>query len=106
KERNLPVAARRCREQLVLSHRPIIRLPISRPIIRLPTGNSTSAGRAVTFLALAAGTILWNASDVYLFTDGWHSDAFRRMVGLGIIVEGVLTAFGVAIQQPGQGRSS
>lgn len=49
------------------------------------------------FLALAAGTILWNASDVYLFTDGWHSAAFRRMVGLGIIVEGVLAAFGAAL---------
>jgi hypothetical protein len=49
------------------------------------------------FLAMVAGTILWNASDVYLFTDGWHSAAFRRMVGLGIIVEGVLTAFGAAL---------
>jgi hypothetical protein len=50
-----------------------------------------------TFLALAAATILWNAPGVYLFTDGWHSDAFRRMVGLAIIVEGALTAFGAAL---------
>ena len=50
-----------------------------------------------TFLGLAAGTILWNAPDLYLFTDGWHSDAFRRMVGLAIIVEGGVIAFGAAL---------
>lgn len=50
-----------------------------------------------TFLGLAAGTILCNAPDLYLFTDSWHSAALTRMVGLGIIVEGVLAAFGSAL---------
>jgi hypothetical protein len=50
-----------------------------------------------TFLGLAAGTILWNAPDLYLFTDSWHSAALTRMVGLGVIVEGVLTALGAAL---------
>jgi hypothetical protein len=26
-----------------------------------------------TFLGLAAGTILWNIPDLYLFRDSWHS---------------------------------
>ena len=50
-----------------------------------------------TVLGLAAGTILWNAPELYLFTDSWHSAALTRMVGLGIVVEGVLTAFGAAL---------
>jgi hypothetical protein len=50
-----------------------------------------------TFLGLAAETILWTAPDLYLFTDSWHSAALTRMVGLGIIVEGVLTALGAAL---------
>jgi hypothetical protein len=48
-------------------------------------------------LGLAAGAILWNAPELYLFTDSWHSAALTRMVGLGIVVEGVLTAFGAAL---------
>jgi hypothetical protein len=50
-----------------------------------------------TFLGLAAGTILWNAPDLYLFTDSWHSAALTRMVGLAILVEGTLAAFGAAL---------
>jgi hypothetical protein len=50
-----------------------------------------------TLLGLAAGTILWNAPDQYLFTDSWHSAVLTRMVGLGIIVEGVLAALGAAL---------
>jgi hypothetical protein len=50
-----------------------------------------------TFLGLAAGTILWNAPDLFLFTDSWHSAALTRMVGLGVIVEGVLTALAAAL---------
>jgi len=49
------------------------------------------------FLGLAAGTILWNAPGLYLFTDSWHSAALTRMVGLGIIVEGILAALGAAL---------
>lgn len=48
-------------------------------------------------LGLVAGTILWNAPDLYLFTDAWHSAALTRMVGLAIIAEGVLAAFGAAL---------
>ncbi len=50
-----------------------------------------------SFLGLAAGTILWNAPGLYLFTDSWHSAALTRMVGVGIIVEGALAAFGAAL---------
>ena len=50
-----------------------------------------------TFIGLAAGTILWNAPGLYLFTDSWHSAALTRMVGLGIIVEAALAAFGAAL---------
>jgi hypothetical protein len=49
------------------------------------------------FLGLAAGTILWNAPDLYLFTDSWHLAALTQMVGLAIIVEGALAAFGAAL---------
>jgi hypothetical protein len=48
-------------------------------------------------LALAAGTILWIAPDLYTLEDGWHSAAFTRLVGLGIIVEGALGALGAAL---------
>jgi hypothetical protein len=48
-------------------------------------------------LGLAAGTILWNGPDLYAFADSWHSAAFTRMVGLGIIVEGALAALGAAL---------
>jgi hypothetical protein len=48
-------------------------------------------------LGLAAGTILWIAPDLYTLENGWHSAAFTRMVGLGIIVEGVLAALGAAV---------
>ena len=48
-------------------------------------------------LGLAAGTILWIAPDLYALEDGWHSAAFTRMVGLGILVEGALTALGAAL---------
>ena len=50
-----------------------------------------------TFLALAAGTILWIAPDLYTLEDGWHSAGFTRMVGLAIIVEGALAALGAAL---------
>ncbi len=48
-------------------------------------------------LGLAAGTILWIAPALYTLEDGWHSAAFTRMVGLGIIVEGALAALGAAL---------
>jgi len=48
-------------------------------------------------LGLAAETILWNGPDLYTFTDGWHSAAFTRIVGVGVIVEGALSALGAAL---------
>jgi hypothetical protein len=48
-------------------------------------------------LGLAAGTILWIAPNLYTFEDGWHSAAFTRIIGLGIIVEGALAALGAAL---------
>jgi hypothetical protein len=59
-------------------------------------------GRVLLFcggilLGLAAGAILWNAPDLYTLENGWHSAAFMRMVGLGIIVEGALVALGSAL---------
>src|SRR5437016_2794711 len=48
-------------------------------------------------LGLAAEAILWNAPDLYAFADSWHSAAFTRMVGLGVVVEGALAAFGAAL---------
>ena len=48
-------------------------------------------------LGLTAGLILMNAPDLYLFVDGWHSTAFTRMVGVGIIVEGALATLGAAL---------
>lgn len=52
---------------------------------------------AAIVLGPAGGVILWNAPDLFLFADGWHSVEFTRMVGLGIIVEGALAAFGAAL---------
>jgi hypothetical protein len=48
-------------------------------------------------LGLAAETILWNGPDLYAFTDPWHSAAFTRIVGVGVIVEGALLALGAAV---------
>jgi hypothetical protein len=48
-------------------------------------------------LGLAAETILWNGPDLYAFADSWHSAAFTRIVGVGVIVEGALAAFGAAL---------
>jgi hypothetical protein len=48
-------------------------------------------------LGLAAKTILWNGPDLYLFTDSWHSAAFTRLLGVGVIVEGALSALGAAL---------
>jgi hypothetical protein len=48
-------------------------------------------------LGSAAEAILWNSPDLYAFTDSWHSAAFTRMVGIGIIVEGALAALGAAL---------
>ena len=48
-------------------------------------------------LGLAAETILWNGPDLYAFADSWHSAAFTRTVGVGIIVEGALAALGAAL---------
>jgi hypothetical protein len=46
---------------------------------------------------LAAETILWYAPDLYAFTDPWHSAALTRTVGVGVIAEGALLAFGAAL---------
>jgi len=50
---------------------------------------------------LAAGTILWNAPEPVSIHEEmwWHSDAFRRMVGLAIIVEGGVIAFGRSVSR-------
>jgi hypothetical protein len=48
-------------------------------------------------LGLAAEAILWNAPDLYAFADAWHSAALTRTVGVGVIVEGTLLAFGAAL---------
>jgi hypothetical protein len=48
-------------------------------------------------LGLAAETILWNGPDLVLLQDGWHSPAFTRTVGVGVIVEGALFALGAAL---------
>jgi hypothetical protein len=50
-----------------------------------------------TALGLAAVSILGYAPDLFLFADSWHSAVFTRMVGLGIIAEGILTALGAAL---------
>jgi hypothetical protein len=41
-----------------------------------------------TLLRLAAGTILWNAPDLDLFTDAGHAGGFTHLVGLGVLAEG------------------
>ena len=48
-------------------------------------------------LGLAAETILWNGPDLYAFADSWHSATFTRIVGVGVIVEGALSALGAAL---------
>ena len=48
-------------------------------------------------LGLAAVTILWNGPGLYLLANGWHSAAFTRIVGVGVIVEGCLCALGAAL---------
>jgi hypothetical protein len=48
-------------------------------------------------LGLAAEAILWNAHDLYAFADSWHSAALTRTVGVGVIVEGALLAFGASL---------
>jgi len=48
-------------------------------------------------LGLAAEIILWNGPDLYAFADSWHSAAFTRIVGVGVIVEGGLSALGAAV---------
>jgi hypothetical protein len=48
-------------------------------------------------LGLAAETILWNGPDLYAYADSWHSAAFTRIVGVGVIVEGALSALGAAL---------
>jgi hypothetical protein len=48
-------------------------------------------------LGLVGATILWNAPDFYLFTDSWHAAALTRLVGVGVIVEGALTALATAL---------
>lgn len=48
-------------------------------------------------LGLVAEVILWNSPDLCLRTDGWHSPAFTRMVGVAVIVEGCLCAVGAGL---------
>jgi hypothetical protein len=48
-------------------------------------------------LGLAAETILWNGPNLYAFAGPWHSAAFTRIVGVGVIVEGALLALGAAL---------
>ena len=48
-------------------------------------------------LGLTAETILWNGPDLYASADSWHSAAFTRIVGMGVIVEGNLSALGAAL---------
>jgi hypothetical protein len=48
-------------------------------------------------LGLAAEIILWHGPDLYAFADSWHSAAFTRIVGVGVIVEGALSALGAAL---------
>lgn len=53
-------------------------------------------GCAGFVLGLAAYPILWNGPDLYLYEDS-QPLVFTRMVGLGILVEGVLAALGAAL---------
>ncbi len=48
-------------------------------------------------LAPLAVALLSNAVDLFSFTDGWHSEALTRMVGVAIIGEGALLAFWAAV---------
>jgi hypothetical protein len=48
-------------------------------------------------LGLAAETILWNGPALYASADSWHSAAFTRIVGMGVIAEGALSALGAAL---------
>ena len=48
-------------------------------------------------LGLAAGLILWHGPDLYAYRVSWHSAAFTRIVGVGVIVEGALAALGASV---------
>ncbi len=50
-----------------------------------------------TLLGLLTEAVLWNAPNLYLFTDAWHGAALTRAVGLAVLVEGILTAFWAAL---------
>jgi hypothetical protein len=50
-----------------------------------------------TMLGLAAETLLWNGPNLVSMEDGWHAPAFTRVVGVGVIVEGVAVALGAAV---------
>jgi hypothetical protein len=47
-------------------------------------------------LGLVAEAILWNGPDLYAYEDAWFSAVFTRIVGLGVIVQGVVAALGAA----------